>query len=415
MTQKIKMLGASVVAIIVIAGVWIWIGRSRAETSAEDNSAADSFVPVAPVAHVERGPVNETLVLSGAFKPFQDVDVHAKVAGYIQKIFVDVGDHVRQGQTIAVLEVPELAAQLAGADAGVRRAREEIKRAQGDLQRAKSSHAAAHAMNDRLKQAAQQKAGLVAQQDLDDAQAKDLEQEAQVSSAEAALSSAEQQLQVAQATQKQYNALSDYTRITAPFAGVITTRYADTGALISAGTSTSTQSMPVVRLAQVSTLRLVLLIPESMASSIHLKDPVNVRVQALNQSYVGTVCRFADSLDPQTRTMETEIDFENKDGKLIPGMFVEARLAEFQHKDALKIPVEAVSRVGDLTKVLLVNSQNTVEERTVKLGKEGSVHAEVLAGLNEGDRVIVGNLGNFRAGQKVTPKDIEQTPPAGGK
>jgi RND family efflux transporter MFP subunit len=415
MTQKIKIIGASLAAVVVIVGTWSWIGRSKAETNTEDNSAGDGAVPVAAVARVERGQMNETLVLSGAFKPFQDVDVHAKVAGYIRKIYVDVGDHVKEGQTLAILEVPELDAQLAGADAGVRRAKEEIRRAQGDVERAKSAHAAAHAMNERLKQAAQQRAGLVAQQDLDDAQAKDLEQEAQVSSASAALSSAEQQLQVAQANQKQYTALSDYSRITAPFAGVITNRYADTGALIAAGTSTSTQSVPVVRLAQISVLRLVLPIPESMAAQIHLKDPVNVNVQALNKNYVGTVCRFADSLDPQTRTMETEIDFQNKDGMLIPGMFVEARLAEFQHKNALKIPVEAVSHAGGLTKVLLVNSQNTVEERTVQLGKEGSVHAEVLSGLNEGDRVIVGNLGNFHTGQKVTPKEIEQAPPAGGK
>jgi multidrug resistance efflux pump len=149
---------------------------------------------------------------------------------------------VKEGQTLAVLEVPELAAELSGADAAVRRAKEQIRQAQGDVQRAKSAHDAAHAMADRVTQASQQRAGLVAQQEVDDARAKDLEAEAQVSSSQAALSAAEQAMDVAVATQQQYQALSSYLRITAPFAGVITVRYADTGSLISAGTASSTQS-----------------------------------------------------------------------------------------------------------------------------------------------------------------------------
>src|ERR1700732_4736046 len=258
------------------------------------------------------------LTIAGEFKPFQDVEVHAKVAGYIRTINVDVGDHVKQGQTLAVLEVPELAAQLSGADASVCAAQEQIRRAQGDLQRAQSNHSAAHSAYVRLKQAADSRAGLVAQQEVDDSEAKDLGAEAQVASAAAELSGAKQQLEVAQANHRQYTALSGYTRIVAPFAGVITNRYADTGALVAAGTSSSAQAVPVVRLAQTSKLRLVLPIPESVAAQIHLGDPVKVRVQALDQEIEGRVSRFADSLDRATRTMETEIDFDNRAGHLIP-------------------------------------------------------------------------------------------------
>src|SRR5262249_32624076 len=173
-------------------------------------------------------------------------------------------------------------------------AKEEIRRAQGDLDRTQSAHPAAHAMYTRLSQAAQQRPGLVAQQDLDNTQAKDLESEAQVSSAQAALNAAQQALEVAQATQRQYAALSGYTNIAAPFNGVVTVRYADTGSLIAAGTSSSTQSMPVVRIAQVSKLRLVLPVPESIASGIHEGDSIKVHVQALNQDYAGKVARCAD-------------------------------------------------------------------------------------------------------------------------
>src|SRR5215470_2144002 len=208
-----------VVAILVASALlaWRWIGRIK--TEADDQNHEDSSEPPAAVARVERRTISNTLKISGEFKPFQDVDVHAKVAGYIKAIYVDVGTHVKQGQTLAVLEVPELAAQLAGAGAAVRRANEEIGRAQGDLERAKSSHAATHLAFKRLSDAAKTREGLVAQQELDDAQAKDLESEAQVSSAKAAYSAAQQELEVAQANQKQVAALSGYTQIAAPFAG----------------------------------------------------------------------------------------------------------------------------------------------------------------------------------------------------
>jgi RND family efflux transporter MFP subunit len=353
------------------------------------------------------------LTLAGAFKPFQDVDVHAKVAGYIKKIYVDVGSRVSEGQTLAVLEVPELAAQLAGADAAVRRSRQEISRAQGDVERAKSGHAAVHAMYDRLKQAAEQKAGLVAQQEVDNAQAKDLEGEAQVSSAEAALNAAQQALEVAEANARQYTALSEYTRIVAPFTGVVTVRYADTGSLIAAGTASSTQSAPVVRIAQISVLRLVLPIPESIAGEIRLNDPVKVHVQALNADYAGKVSRFADSLDPQTRTMETEIDFQNADGRLLPGMYVQAIVAPPDSRDILTVPLEAVELGADASEgsVLVVNSQNVLEERKVKLGLQGSMRVEVRAGLSEGERVVVGSRNEFRSGMKVAPKVIDTSRP----
>jgi RND family efflux transporter MFP subunit len=380
----------------------------RTPTEADDpnHPAAGTRQTTAAVARAERRNLGNTLTIAGEFKPFQDVDVHAKVAGYIREIYVDVGDHVKEGQMLAVLEVPELAAQLAGAEAAVRAAQEQIRRAQGDLQRAQSRHSAAHSAYARLKQAADSRAGLVAQQEVDDTQAKDLEADAQVASAEAELSAAKQQLEVSQANQKQYSALSGYTRITAPFAGVITNRYADTGALVAAGTSSSTQAIPVVRLAQTSKLRLVLPIPESVAAQIHLGDPVKVRVQALNQEFEGKVSRFADSLERQTRTMETEIDIENRDGRLLPGMYTETQLKLRGKNNALTIPLEGVARNGDDATVLVVSPQNTIEERHVRLGLEDDKHVEVLSGLTDGDRVVIGNRSEFHNGQKILPKDV---------
>lgn len=404
MMQKKQWIVAVVVALAVFM-IWRWFGRTPTEADDQNHAVSSGDTPAA-VARVERHSLGNTLTIAGVFKPFQDVDVHAKVAGYIRTIYVDVGDHVKEGQTLAILEVPELAAQLAGANAAVRGAQEQIHRAEGDLQRAQSTHSASHSAYARLKQAADSRAGLVAQQEVDDSQAKDLASEAQVQSSEAELSAAKQQLEVSQANQRQYTALSDYTRIVAPFAGVITNRYADTGALIQAGTASNTQAMPVVRLAQTSKLRLVLPIPESVASQIHLGDPVKVYVQALDQEIEGKVSRFADSLDRQTRTMETEIDFENRDGRLIPGMYTETRLSLREKNNALTVPLEAVSRNGDDATVLAVTAQNVVEERHVRLGLEDNTRVEVLSGLTDQDRVIIGNRSLFRSGQKIQPKEF---------
>ncbi len=416
MSKKIQWLIAGI-AFLVLMVLWVGWRHGKTEADGGDHAVKGNGEMVAAVVKVTRGKLGAPLTLAGAFKPFQDVDVHAKIAGYIKTIFVDVGSRVTVGQTLAILEVPELAAQLAGADAAVRRSREEISRAQGDVQRARSAHVAIHAMYSRLQQAAQQKEGLVAQQEVDNAQAKDLESEAQVSSAEAALNAAQQALEVAEANAKQYAALSEYTRIVAPFTGVVTIRYADTGSLIAAGTASSTQSTPVVRIAQISVLRLVLPIPESIAGEIRLGDPVKVHVQALNADYVGKVSRFADSLDPQTRTMETEIDFQNSDGKLLPGMYVQAIVAAPDKRDMLTVPLEAVELGADASQgsVLVVNSQNVLEERKVQLGLQGSTRVEVRAGLTEGERVVVGSRNEFRSGMKVAPKEIDTSHPGGAE
>jgi RND family efflux transporter MFP subunit len=158
-----------------------------------------------------------------------------------------------------------------------------------------------------------------------------------------------------------------------------------------------------VRLAQISVLRLVLPVPESVAAQIRLGQVVKVHVGALDRDFQGKVSRFADSLDMQTRTMETEIDVKNGDGTLMPGMYTETQVSLHQHKDVLTVPLEAVNRNGDDATVLAVNAQNILEERHVRLGLEDEARIEVISGLADGDRVVIGNRSAFRDGQKIQP------------
>ena len=361
------------------------------------------------VALVQRGPISSSLTLSGAFRPFQEVDVHAKVAGYIRQIYVDVGDKVKTGQALAVLEVPELNAQVMGAKADMRRSQDTIRRAQSEIQRAESTHSAFHAAYSRLKQASTTRPGLIAEQELDDAEAKDKEGEAQVSSARSSLAESESQLAVAQANLDRLSALEAYAHITAPFAGVVTKRYADTGALIQAGTASDTQSLPVVQIAEWSKLRLVVPVPESAVPQIHLGSVVSVVVPALRRTLQGKVARFADALDQQTRTMSTEIDVENLNGTLVDGMYAETNLILQQKDGVLTVPIQAVDRSGSAATVLLVDDSNRIRERKVDLGDESRDRIEIRSGLRENDQVVVGSRSSFTAGEKVLPKVMSTT------
>lgn len=359
--------------------------------------------PVAPIAVATRGELANTLQVAGEFLPYQEVELHAKVAGYIRRINVDIGDHVRAGEVLATLDIPELQAQVAGASAGVRQTQEQITRAKSEVLRAQADYEDLHADAQRLQQASQAQPGLIAEQELDDALAKDRAAAAQVDAAKSALSATEQQLGVSQADEQQYISLAGYSQITAPFNGVVTWRYADTGALIQAGTSNAS-SMPVVKLAQVDVLRLRLPVPESLAPFVHIGDTAQIEVQAIHKTFSGTVTRDTESLDPATRTMQVEIDVPNPKGRLDPGMYAQVTLNIQRTGDVLEVPIEAVDQSGTEPSVLLVDGSNHVEKRVVQTGISTANKVEILSGLQSGDKVIAVNLSAFRSGELVRPK-----------
>jgi len=185
---------------------------------------ADSEMPSVSVARVQRQDLQRDLVLSAEFRPYEEVDLHAKIAGYLKDIRVDVGDHVQAGQLIAILEIPEMADEDAQAEATRKRSEAELVHAQSELMRDQSAHEAAHLNFQRLDDVMKVRPALVARQEIDNAMAKDREAEAQVDSAKAAITAAEQQIRVAQAAEQRIHTLQAYQRITAPFAGVISKR-----------------------------------------------------------------------------------------------------------------------------------------------------------------------------------------------
>ena len=370
-------------------------------------------LPTAGVVRVGRVPLSNHLVVAGELLPYQEVEIHAKVAGYIRKIHVDIGDRVRTGQLLADLEVPEMTAQVEGAQAGVQRSQDEIQRARSAVARAEADHSALHAAAQRLKQASEARPGLIAQQELDDLQAKDTSSEAQVDAAKSEFSAMQQALGSAQAEHRHFASMADYSHITAPFDGIVTWRFADTGALLQAGTSNS-GSMPVVKLAQVNILRLRLPVPESLAAFVHIGNTVQIHVQATGEQLAGKVMRTTGELDLATRSLQVEIDLPNADGKLTPGMYAEVTLNIQRSDNGLTIPVEAVDRSQEAPSVLVVNAQGIIERRAITLGMETPNSVEVTGGLREGEEVVVGNLSSFHRGEAVQAKAIETKAPGNG-
>jgi RND family efflux transporter MFP subunit len=399
----------SVLTITVLAAL-AGCACSRPRAAASDTAE----VPTVAVARATTGDIAQSLTIAAEFRPFQEIEVHAKVAGYLKSIGVDVGDRVKAGQLLAVLEIPELQDEIKQDEAGVKRASEEIRRAQADVERAQSAHEVAHLNATRLTGVIKTKPNLVAQQDIDEATGRDRVSEAQVSTAEAALAAAREQLEIAKAAQSKTQTLFDYARITAPFTGVITHRYADTGAMIQAGTSSQSQAMPIVRLSQNDKLRLVIPVPESAVPRIHLGGQVAVAVQSLHRTVTGTVARFADRLDTDTRTMRVEVDVPNQDLTLVPGMYADATLVLDQVKGAILAPVQALDRTPDGARVFVVGRDGKLEARNVRLGLESDDHIEVTRGLSDGDLVVVGSRAQLKAGAVVAPKVVAASE-AGGE
>lgn len=394
-----------IIAIAVVSALWVMHVKARGTRSSSATSSQNEPLSAA-VATVRYEPAETSITLPGVFQAYQDIEVHAKVSGYVKKIFVDIGDIVHTGEILAILEVPELNAQVQSAAGALARDQSELQRTKNDVARVQAVHSALHSEYGRLRDAAATQPGLIAQQELDDAQAKDLSSEAGIDAAKSAYAAAQGRLSQDRADLARYKALQDYSYVRAPFNGVVTFRYADTGALISAGTDESKNAMPIVRLAQSEVLRLRMPVPESDADYMRIGGPATVQVQATGETIHAKIVRFTRSLDNNTRTMLTEVDIPNPELHLAPGMYADTTFPLVHKRDAMMVPIDAVVE-GDRPYVLLLDKDNRVVRRPVVLGIQGANFYQIASGVNVGDRVIVGSQSNYQPGQKVTPSPVD--------
>jgi RND family efflux transporter MFP subunit len=368
-----------VAVVLVLAG--LWLAHHVHKRVHEQVPAADEAnnLPTAAVSKVTRQDVFKQVTIPAEFRPYVEAMLNAKVSGYVNKMNVDFGDAVKAGQLLATIEVPELQDQLDNALA--------------TEQKAEADYTNADLIYTRLVAVNRDHPNLVAQQDLDTAEANDHSTAAAIAAAKAEV--------------ERYQTLVSYTNITAPFDGVITWRYADPGALIQAGTSSDSQSLPLVRVSDNYLLRLDFPVSEQYVQDISVGDAVQVRVESLgSKTFNGKVTRFTDKVDEDTRTMMVEIQVPNPNLKIVPGMYATVVLDVEKHANALVIPTQAVNP-GRTASVLVVNQDDQLEKRAVTLGLETPDRYEVLSGLQEGDLVVVGDHSELQAGEKVEPKLVQ--------
>lgn len=400
--SKWKLILASALACLIAISVIDLTSCSGGSNHVEANTQTITV----GVVSVTKKTLGRHLTLSSELVPFQEIDVYAKESGYVQRLFVDYGTHVKAGQIMATLEIPELQAQIDEDQAEIKSSSDQVVRADHELKRYQAQYKALHLEYTRLNNVFETQPGIVAQQEVDDAQGKDLAAASQVDAGEAALAAAKSQLAEANAKLVHDQTLFDYSKITAPFSGVVTERYANLGTLMQMGTGSSTQAMPLVRLSEDDLFRLVIPIPESYVRYIHIGDPVDVRVPSLNRTFPGKVARFSVDVRADTRTMHTEVDVPNPERVLLPGLYAEADLPLDRREDVPAVPVQAINHQQDKTTVFVVNHDDQIEERNVQVGLETSTDAEILSGLAEGQQVVVSDRSGLKPGQKVHPQAV---------
>ena len=403
---------AAALTTILLLSTSLLLLPSCTKVGAKDESPAALTVGVTKVTQKT---LQRQITLSSELVPFQEIDVYAKESGFVKNLYVDYGSRVRAGQLLATLEIPELEAQLQEDEAAIKNATDEVARAEHQLKRYQAQYKVLHLEYTRLNGVFESQPGLVAQQEVDDAQGKDLAAASQVDAGESSLEAAQSQLLVTKAKLIHDQTLFSYSRITAPFPGVVTQRYANLGTLVQAGTSSSTQAMPLVRLSQDDLFRLVVPVPESSVRYIRVGDAVEVRVPSLNQSFPGKVDRFSLDVKEDTRTMHTEVDVPNPQRLLMPGMYAETTLTLEARDNVPAVSLEAVNHEGEQTTVYVVNPAGKIEDRAVTLGLQTATDAEVVSGVVEGESVVVSDRSGLKPGEIVRPQVVQMLQYHGGK
>ncbi len=391
----------------MLAALAAALGLGLSGCSGKSGQPVEASGPAATVGvtRVVKKSLGRQITLSSELVPFQEIDVYAKEAGYVKKLDVDYGTHVKAGQVMAILEIPELEAQLEEDQAEIKNAANQVNRAQHELSRYQAQYKALHLQYTRLNGVFESQPGIVAQQEVDDAQGKDLAASSQVDAGQAALEAAESQLSAAKAKLAHDQSLFDYSKITAPFPGVVTERYANLGTLVQAGTGSSTQAMPIVRLSEDDLFRLVIPVPESYVRYIHVGDHVDVRVPSLGRTFPGKVARFSVDVREDTRTMHTEVDVSNPQRILLPGLYADAELNLDRKNDVPTVPIQALNHEGQKITVFVVDGSGVVQDRNVEVGLQTATDAEIVSGVNEGEEVVVSDRGALKNGEKVHPQE----------
>ena len=356
-------------------------------------------LPRVEVMPVGRSTANSDLELPGNIQAITEAPILSRADGYIVKRMVDIGDRVQAGQTIAVIEAPEMDDQGLQAKANLLQAQASVEQALASFQQGKTDVELARITAQRWTSLATQ--GVVSKQDYDQYQAQYQSRLANLQALEKAIAVQRANVSAAEANVARLEKMKGYRTVKAPFAGVITLRNVDVGTLVVAGNTL------LYRVAQTATLRMFVNIPQRYANSVRVGQTARLSVSNLpGRSFPGTVVRTASALDPTSRTLLVEVHVPNGEGVLFPGMYAQVDLINARKDPPLLVPSDALIVGATGTAVAMVRPDHTVHLQKIEVGRDYGDRLEVLSGLQDGDSIIENPGDSAREGLKVDPVPV---------
>ena len=392
----------AVLLLALIAGGFFagYLPRQRRVDSLAAESRSDSEdLPVVTVVKVERSAAKTELALPGNIQALTEAPVLARASGYLKQRYVDIGDRVKEGQVLAEIEAPELERQIQQAKASVDQASGAEQQAEAALKQGQTNEALARVTAERWRNLVEK--GAVSRQDNDVYQAQWNAQQANVEALQKAIAAAKGNTAAAQANLDRLNSLKDYLTVRAPFAGIITVRNVDTGALVNEGGTL------LFRVAQPGRLRIYVNVPQPDAEVVRLGQAATVTIADLpGVQFPGTVTRTSNVLDPATRTLLTEVQLVNPDARLAPGMYAQVNFSVERSQPPLTIRGDTLVVRADGPQVAAVDAGGRVHYTRIQPGRDYGDRLEVLSGLKEGQQIIVNPSDLVREGARVNPQAL---------
>jgi RND family efflux transporter MFP subunit len=390
-------------AALAIGGYFFgYLPRQKREMvlAAESQNQTEAL-PVVNVTPAARSSATANLVLPGNIQAVTEAPILARASGYVKKRYADIGDRVAAGQVLAEIEAPELDQQIQQAQAAVQQADAAVQQAQASLEQGRSNENLARVTKDRFQKLADK--GVISKQDIDTYTSQWQAQTANVQALEKAVTAGRSNTAAAQANVARLNDLKSYLTVRAPFAGVITLRNIDDGVLVNEGNTL------LFRIAQTDRMRTYLSVPQADADSVRVGQKASLTIPDLHgRAFAGVVTRTANSLDPSTRTLLTEVQVANESKLLMPGMYAQVDLSVPRKDPPLAIPGDTLVVRSDGPQVALVSADGTVHYQKVQLGRDFGDKLEVLGGLKEGDLLVVNPSDSIREGARVKPAAKEK-------
>ena len=386
--------GALIIALAAL-GTVPRLARQREALAAVRESPVTH--PIVTTIHPKAGEPTSALLLPGNIEPLYSAAVYARTEGYLERRNVDIGSKVKAGQVLAVISSPEVDQQLLQARATLAQSEASLQQAKATLEQAKANAELSRLTMERDLPLGQQHA--ISQQIVDEAVQANNARVADVAAAEANITAAQANVTANRANVARLLQMQSFEQVVAPFDGVITARNVERGDLVNTGSAAS--GKPLFNIAQSGTLRIQIDVPQSEAVNIEDGQKASIDVkERLGREYTGTVVRSAGSLDSAARTMLTEVQIDNRDGSLLPGMYAQVKFTLSEPRTSLIIPTSSL--VIDHSGMHVVAVQdNKVRFVPVVIGRDMGTQVEILRGIQNSDTLVASPSDLLRDGQNV--------------